>query len=385
LIIAGGLAFNGISFLQPAPEEIMSRIYMVSALLWLIGTSAVLYLVLKYEEEKRIKTKQEPQQQLKEPLPRFTESEKLIIGFAVVATLLAINGLTIQARIAISQFTLVGQIILILAGLWLGGSFIFLYISFQASVLTRTLVKDFTQAKTESKKYKIMIEKIKPPSISERIFSYNWPMLFTIVAIILGINSIMIIYATTYMGTHSEIVSRFLIIIALLWLLGAFIFLYDVLRNTQLAEELRRLHGIYKGKIEYTDKLDSKSKILYSKKYGLRGKPDYIVKYKGKFIPVEIKTGKIPKGPHFSHIIQIAAYCLLIEQNYKIRPPYGIISYSKEQKHKITYDANLENLLTEKLDEMRECIKKDSAHRNHHRAGKCKFCSRRDSCPEKLD
>jgi CRISPR-associated exonuclease Cas4 len=75
----------------------------------------------------------------------------------------------------------------------------------------------------------------------------------------------------------------------------------------------------------------------------------------------------------------------LIEQNYKIRPPYGIISYSKEQKHKITYDENLENLLIEKIGEMRDCIKSDEAHRNHKRPGKCRSCSRREKCPEKLE
>jgi CRISPR-associated exonuclease Cas4 len=385
LIIGGGLAFNGISYLQSAPEEVMSRIYMVSALLWLIGTAAVLYLVLRIEESKRKNQKVEDVQIKKPSIWKLSESENLIIGFAVVATLLAINSITVQYRTILSEFTLVGQIIIGLAGLWLGISFIFFYISFQSSIVTRRLVKDFSSASTESKKYRIMVEKIISPLSSGRILSFNWPLSFTIVAIILGINSIMIIYTTTFMEEHSEILGRFLVIIALIWLIGSFIFLYDVLRNTQLAEELRRLHGIYKGKIEYTDKLDRKSKMLFSKRYSLRGKPDYIVKIKGKYIPVEVKTGKVPKGPHFSHIIQLAAYCLLVDENYKIRPPYGIISYSKEQKHKVDYDTNLENILHEKMVEMRDCISKNIAHRNHNRIGKCRNCSRRESCPERLD
>ncbi len=384
LIIAGGFAFNGMSLLQPGAEEILSRIYLVSALLWLIGTAIILYFVLKYEEKMRISNKTNEKSIDKDNKSKLTESEKLIIAFAVVASLFAINGLTIQHREVITQSTLMGQIIIGLAGLWLGASFVFFYISFQSGIVTQTMVKEFTRAKSESKKYRIMIEKIRSPSITEQILSYNWPILFTIVSVILGINSIMIIYAMNFIGVQSEILSRFLIIISLIWLLGSFIFLYDVLRNTQLAEELRRLHGIYKGKIEYTDGMDNSSKLLYSGEFGLRGKPDYIVKINKKFVPVEIKTGKIPKGPHFSHIIQIAAYCLLVEQNYRIRPPYGIISYSKEHKHKIIYDESLEKLLKEKLVEMRTCIEVGVAHRNHRRKGKCLSCSRRDSCPEKL-
>jgi len=384
LIIAGGLAFNGVSFLQPADEELMSNIYMVSALLWLIGTAAILFIVLRFEELKQKKAKSSEDVSTKKLANKLTESEKLIIGFAAVATLLAVNGLSIQYRNVV-EFTLIGQIIMVLAAIWLGASFAFLYLSFKGGIISRGFAKDFREVATESKRYKIMVESITSTSILDRVFKYNWPLVFAIVAIILGFNSILILYATEVMGDQAEIFSRFLIVIALLWLIGASMFLYNVLKNTELANELRRLHGIYKGKIEYTDRMDNRSKMLFSNKYRIRGKPDYIVNIKGKYIPVELKTGKVPRGPHFSHIVQIAAYCLLINDNYKIRPPYGIISYGKDNKHKINFDSNLEELVVEKLDEMRDCIKQNSAHRNHKRQGKCRNCSRRESCPERLN
>jgi CRISPR-associated exonuclease Cas4 len=384
IIIAGGLAFNGLSLTQPAPPEIMSQIYLVSALLWLIGTSIILFFVLRSENENKKFTGQEELEKSKKIRFNLTKSEKLIIGFALVATLFAINGLTIQYQDTFSQSMLISQIIIGLAGLWLGVSFVFIYFSFQGGIVVRSFAKEFEDAGSETKKYNIIIERFATQTISRHIVSSNWPLLFTIVAIILGINSIILMYSSIVMGNQEEILSRFLIIIALLWLLGAFIFLYDVLKNSELSNEIRRLHGIYEGKIEYTDKMDKKSRLLYSKKYGLRGKPDYIVKINNKYIPVEVKTGKIPKGPHFSHIIQIAAYCLLIHDNYKIRPPFGIITYSKEQKHKINYDNKLEELVKEKIQDMRECIKKNEAHRNHKRVGKCSYCSRRKKCPEKL-
>jgi CRISPR-associated exonuclease Cas4 len=386
LIIGGGLAFNGIAFLQPFSPEIMSRLFMISALMWLIGTMVVLYYVLSYEQTQKYLTAKYPDKSTGKLRRKLTDSEKLVMGFAVVATLLAINGLTIQQqqRFDLSQFTMIGQIVVFLAALWLGVSFTFLYISLRSRILTSRIARDLKDAPSESKRYLIAVEKIRSLSIPERVFSYNWSLFFTVVAVILGINTILIRYGSQILGEYSDLLSRFLVIIALLWLFGAFIFLYDVLKNTQLADEIRRLHGIYKGKIEYTDKLDNKSKMLYSKKHKLRGKPDYIVKINNKYIPVEIKTGKVPKGPHFSHIIQIATYCLLIEENYKIRPPYGIISYGKESKHKINYDSQLQDLLQEKIGEMRQCIKRGKAHRNHRRVGKCGSCSRRSECSEKL-
>ena len=385
LIIGGGLAFNGFAFLQPASTEIMSRIYMISALLWLIGTMVILYYVLRTEEIQKKKLADSTSPGPNKRIFKLAESENLIIGFAVVATLLAINGLTIQHREFISKFSELGLIEMFLAALWMGISFAFLYISFRSRIVTSRIVKDIKQASTESKKYSIVVEKFKSLAIPERVFSVNWPLFLTLVAIILGINSILIRYGAEIMDESSELLSRFLVVIAMLWLFGSFIFLYNVLKNAELADEIRRLHGIYKGKIEYADKLDKKSKMLFSKKHRIRGKPDYIVKIKDKYIPVEIKTGKVPKGPHFSHIVQIAAYCLLISEKYNKRPPYGIISYSKESKHKINYDEKLEKILLEQLEGMRECIKQGSAHRNHKRPGKCRSCSRRAECPEKLE
>jgi CRISPR-associated exonuclease Cas4 len=384
LIIAGGLAFNGMAFLQPASPKIMSRIFLISALLWLIGTMVILYLVLRFEEKKKKDLEKMQQPIIKKSKWKLSESEKLIIGFAVVASLLAINGLTIQYGEGTSRDIELGLIIMFVAALWLSSGFAFFYISLRSRIEISLIEKDIRRATTESRQYKIITQKIKSFTIPERIFTYNWPMFLTLVAVILGVNSILIRYASELVGPNAELLSRFLVVIALLWLFAAFIFLYNVRRNTELAEEIRRLHGIYKGKIEYTDKLDKRSKMLYSKKYNVRGKPDYIVKIKGKYIPVEIKTGKVPKGPHFSHIVQIAAYCLLITDNYKIRPPYGIISYGKNNKHKIDFDDDLESLLKDKINEMRHCINSGGAHRNHKRPGKCKFCSRRTDCPEKL-
>ena len=76
LIFSGGLAFNGIAFLQPAEPEIMSRIFLISALLWLIGTTAILYIVLRNEEVNRSKMEKLDKETEKKGRYKITKSEK---------------------------------------------------------------------------------------------------------------------------------------------------------------------------------------------------------------------------------------------------------------------------------------------------------------------
>ena len=74
---------------------------------------------------------------------KLTESEKLIIGFAIVAAILAINGLTIKHRDYILGLNTFGQILLVLAIVWLGVSFLFLYFAFKGGVVSGRLVREF--------------------------------------------------------------------------------------------------------------------------------------------------------------------------------------------------------------------------------------------------
>jgi CRISPR-associated exonuclease Cas4 len=54
-------------------------------------------------------------------------------------------------------------------------------------------------------------------------------------------------------------------------------------------------------------------------------------------------------------------------------------------EHVIDFDQNLKALLLSKLEEMRRAIANGDVHRDHERPGKCRSCSRREHCPERLD
>jgi len=175
-------------------------------------------------------------------------------------------------------------------------------------------------------------------------------------------------------------VSLILEVLALLWLIAASVALYLSLSASQKAGEWKSEEGL-DGEIHYVG-TDS-SPLYFSERFGLSGRPDFVLEIGGQLIPGDLKTGRTPKGPLFSHIMQVAAYCLLIAETSGKRPPYGLLRYGNEE-HEIEFDPDLERMLLEKLEEMRRLMRSGQVHRNHNRPGKCASCSRRDSCPERL-
>ena len=72
-------------------------------------------------------------------------------------------------------------------------------------------------------------------------------------------------------------------------------------------------------------------KLLYSERYDLQGKPDYIFRsrFLGRLVPVELKSGSIGEDelPHYGDYLQLAAYFLILEDVYKKRPAFGRLVY----------------------------------------------------------
>lgn len=68
---------------------------------------------------------------------------------------------------------------------------------------------------------------------------------------------------------------------------------------------------------------------LRSARYRLTGRPDALRRLgDGRLVPVELKSRAAPiTGPPPSHRVQLAAYCLLVEEVTGIAPPYGLLRY----------------------------------------------------------
>ncbi|RLF37249.1 MAG: CRISPR-associated protein Cas4 [Thermoplasmata archaeon] len=142
--------------------------------------------------------------------------------------------------------------------------------------------------------------------------------------------------------------------------------------------KMKNNHGIVKGEIIYTD-LNKPAKSFFSKKYRITGKPDYIVVKDEKCLPVELKTGGYTK-PQWNHILQLAAYCQLLEENYGGFVPYGILVYNNQFQYKIPFNPRVRFELENTINEMRHLIKTGEIYVNHDDPGRCKNCSMREYC-----
>ena len=152
-----------------------------------------------------------------------------------------------------------------------------------------------------------------------------------------------------------------------------------------IAAKEKQKTGLPGGKIVYSDtNLWQKVEIpLYHPSLKLAGRPDYIVQQGNQFIPIEVKSGRTPKAPYDSHIFQLAAYCLLIENEYGIRPSHGLIHYN-DKDYKIDFTKELEASTLMLISEMQNAQKKKEIHCSHAQPQKCRCCGFREICDESL-
>jgi len=202
-------------------------------------------------------------------------------------------------------------------------------------------------------------------------------LLFTV--ILLGVHSIALVAAD-----NRAQAGFILFALAMLWTLAASWQLQRALITENASELARKDVGLDENtEVVYSD--DEKSSgLLVDENIGLRGRPDQIVVVDGEFIPVEQKTGRIPKRPHLSHKMQLLAYLHLVEINTKRSTPYGILRYGNEDIHQIFWDDETKQELFSVIQEIQRLMVEGGAKRNHQRKGKCQNCSRKYACSESL-
>ncbi len=152
-----------------------------------------------------------------------------------------------------------------------------------------------------------------------------------------------------------------------------------------LARRLRARSGLPAGRVVAADvgswrRLD---RPLFSRRYGLTGRPDYVVADGADLIPVEVKSARAPARPYTSHVLQLAAYCLLIAETSGRRPPYGILRYA-DRTFRIPYTRELEGQLIGILEAMRDDLAAGDAPRRHQDPRRCAACGYREVCDEAL-
>ena len=188
-----------------------------------------------------------------------------------------------------------------------------------------------------------------------------------------------------YGAQNRTILTFSLIVVTLAWLLFSAWQLHRVLVSGREADGARDDAGMSKnGILAYSDDAGESAALLIDEEIGIRGRPDQIVKIDNQFIPVEQKTGKIPKEPHDSHRMQLLAYLHLVSNTTGIASDYGILRYGGEALFTVPWNDTAKADLTNSIQEVQRIMVEGGAKRNHEREGKCRNCSRRKMCPQSL-
>src|SRR5216684_50095 len=152
-------------------------------------------------------------------------------------------------------------------------------------------------------------------------------------------------------------------------------------RRTRLIGERQRALGLPEGELVYED-ADGQGEPLSSSIYPLAGKPDYVVKLPdGRPVPVELKLNvHDATAPYNNHQIQVAAYCLILEDYFERAPTHGILRYA-DREFTVEYTPALRRKVIRLLTEMARCSEKQPPPLKTQRAAKCRSCPFQPICP----
>jgi CRISPR-associated protein Cas4 len=136
--------------------------------------------------------------------------------------------------------------------------------------------------------------------------------------------------------------------------------------------------------ILYTDAGRSTADLLVSDRYQLIGRPDYILEEGGELIPVERKDRMLThSGPHESERLQLAVYCLLLEEREGRPVNRGRLQYQNTSLD-IMFDEALRRKLLATLAAIHASADLVDVRRSHPSPARCWGCAFRMQCTESL-
>jgi CRISPR-associated exonuclease Cas4 len=147
----------------------------------------------------------------------------------------------------------------------------------------------------------------------------------------------------------------------------------------------RRETGLPMGRVVYVDSRDWKrcEHPLFSAQHRLAGRPDYLVGTRQGLIPVEVKSGPASSQPYQGHVLQLGAYCLLVEEQEGRKPPHGIVKYD-DRAFEVGYSPALRAELLRTLELMRRDLRSTDVERSHEEPARCRRCGYRNRCHQRL-
>lgn len=145
-----------------------------------------------------------------------------------------------------------------------------------------------------------------------------------------------------------------------------------------LSRWLRSEGGLPNGGVFYEDS-GPDSPVLYSATHNLAGKPDYLLSTEDGIVPVEIKPTRRGDRVYRSDLLQLAAYCLLVEDTRDDFAGYGLLRAGKLTR-RVPFTSELRSELLATLDLMRHISVASDVAPNHGSPARCRACASRDTC-----
>ncbi len=152
-------------------------------------------------------------------------------------------------------------------------------------------------------------------------------------------------------------------------------------RRQRLIAERHRALGLPEGTLVYED-ADGQGEPLSSIEYPLIGKPDYVVQAPdGRPIPVELKLNVYDaSAPYNNHVVQLGAYCLILEDYFEQAPTHGILRYA-DRDFTVEYTPALRRKVIKLLAQMEQCSEREPPPLKNQKAVKCRKCTFQAICP----
>jgi len=170
-----------------------------------------------------------------------------------------------------------------------------------------------------------------------------------------------------------------ILVFGFLFVFAALIFLTYAYWVQSSVRKERKSYGLPEGLILYSD-LNFPAKPLFSNRFQLVGKPDFIIRKQNHSIPVEVKSGR-GTYPHQSQVFQLAAYCQILEDASGVFVPEGILLYNNVP-FSVAFDPKLRFELESVMKTMRTSLRSGTVKRNHDDARRCRHCSMKRYCTD---
>ena len=110
---------------------------------------------------------------------------------------------------------------------------------------------------------------------------------------------------------------------------------------------------------------------------------DYLLRVGGATVPVEVKPRRRAAAPYAGDLLQLAAYCLLVEETTGVAPPYGILRYA-QRSWRVPYDTAVRDGVLAALSALGRDARAADVARSHQEPRRCAACALRAACDQRL-